>query len=219
MLKMKEIIEDLIRRYPVLAPCEESISKAVDMLMVCYRIGAKMMVCGNGGSAADALHIVGELAKSFVAERRLTEGEYVRLKAVSPDADYLYENLQGGLPAISLVNEVSLMTAYANDKAAELVFAQQVYTQGRKSDILLAISTSGNSRNVLWAAQVARMKGIHVLSLTGAGGGKLAALSDCLIAAPETETYLVQELHLPIYHCLCLCIEEWFFGGSRRYLP
>jgi D-sedoheptulose 7-phosphate isomerase len=170
------------------------------------------MTCGNGGSAADALHIVGELMKAFVLPRALDGGDAESIREVSPNADYLIQNLQGALPAISLVSETALGTAYANDVAPDLDFAQQVFGYGRPGDILFAISTSGNSKNVLYASEVARAKKVKVIALTGAGGGKLQDIADILIAVPETVTFKIQELHLPIYHAYCLAIENEFFG-------
>ena len=174
-------------------------------------------MCGNGGSASDALHIVGELMKSFVLPRRLDEAACQAIKAVSgEDGDLLCQNLQGALPAIALVNETSLTTAYSNDVAPDMIFAQQVFGYGNAGDVLLGISTSGNSRNVVLAAKVARAKGVGVISLTGETGGALRALSDVTVAVPERETYRVQELHLPVYHALCLILEEEFFGTSAE---
>ena len=171
------------------------------------------MICGNGGSASDSLHIVGELMKGFVLQRKLPSDLQNALREAAPNsAEYLIKNLQGALPAISLVSEVALSTAYANDKASDLAFAQQVLGQGRKGDILLAISTSGNSSNVLYAAQVAKALEISVVGLTGVGGGKLSDWSNVLIDVPEKETYKIQELHLPVYHAICLALEQEFFG-------
>lgn len=210
--KSLEEISVLLRRYPALEPIRQELIAAVQMLADCYRGGGKLLVCGNGGSAADSLHIVGELMKSFVLKRRIAPELQAALKAQWGDqADYYIENLEGTLPAISLVNEVSLITAYSNDKASDLVFAQQVLGHGRPGDILLAISTSGNSTNVLHAARVARTLRLEVISLTGEGGGKLKDLSDVLLAVPSKVTYQIQEYHLPIYHAICLALEAEFF--------
>lgn len=209
-------IETLLLRYPVLCPCEKDLYAALETMAASYRDGGRLLVCGNGGSAADSLHIVGELMKGFVLPRKVDAQTQEALRAVSPDtADYLIANLQGALPAVSLVSEVGLSTAYANDQAPDLAFAQQVLGQGREGDVLFAISTSGNSLNVLYAAQVARAKGIRVIGLTGQGGGKLRAWADVLLAAPEKETFKIQELHLPVYHALCLALEQEFFGEDR----
>ena len=174
------------------------------------------MVCGNGGSAADSLHIVGELMKGFVKQKRLPPKMKEQLCHVSAHGEFLYRNLQGALPAISLVNEVSLQTAYANDVAPVLNFAQQVWGQGNEGDVLIGITTSGNSENVIYAAEVARAKGMKVVALTGRGGGKMKACSDVVIAVPENETYRVQELHLPIYHAICIALENAFFADGAE---
>lgn len=207
---MKEV-KYLIERYPVLSACENEIAEAISILIDCYQKGGKLLVCGNGGSAADSLHIVGELMKGFVKQRRLPPQMKEQLCRVSANGEFLYQNLQGALPAISLVNEVSLQTAYANDVAPVLNFAQQVWGQGNGGDVLIGITTSGNSENVIYAAEVARAKGMKVVALTGRGGGKMSACSDVVIAVPEKETYKVQELHLPIYHAICIALENAFF--------
>ena len=204
-------IDHLIKRYPVLAPMEEPLKAAVETIINCYKKGGKLLICGNGGSAADAEHITGELMKGFLLPRHLGEEKRQKLMDACPeDAAYLIENLQEALPALSLVNQIALGTA------PDLVFAQQVFGLGREGDVLLAISTSGNSQNVLYAAQVARAFGISVISLTGMGGGKLRALTDILLAVPDKETYRIQELHLPIYHALCIAAEEEFFGTNDK---
>jgi D-sedoheptulose 7-phosphate isomerase len=183
------------------------------MLSACFRNGGKLLVCGNGGSAADSEHIVGELMKGFVLRREIPEDLKARLRESQPaDAEHLISHLQCGLPAISLVSHTALLTAFANDSAADLCLAQQVLGYGKAGDVLLAISASGRSRNVVYAAEVAQAIGVKVIGLTGQGGGKLARLCDCLLDAPETETYKIQELHSPIYHTLCLALENEFFG-------
>lgn len=213
---MKEIameqIEILIERYPQLDVIKNDLIQTVDKIIEAYKNGNKIMVCGNGGSAADSLHIVGELMKAFVLPRKLPVEVQNKIAKVSTNAKYLQENLQMALPAISLVNEVGLLTAYANDVAPNLNFAQQVLGQGKNGDILIAISTSGNSENVIYAVEVAKAMNIISISLTGKTGGKLKNLSDITIAVPETETYKIQELHLPVYHTICLAIEAEFFG-------
>ena len=214
MLKEKSLheVEVLIERYPTLGDMRAQLINAIERLVQCVEKGGKILVCGNGGSAADSLHIVGELMKSFVLKRRIAPELQAALKAQWGDqADYYIENLEGTVPAISLVNEVSLMTAYSNDKAPDLVFAQQVFGYGRPGDVLLAISTSGNSANVLHAARIARTLGLEVISMTGEGGGKLKDLSDVLLAVPSRVTYQIQEYHLPIYHAICLALEAQFF--------
>ena len=212
---MERNLENLQARYPVLADCMAEIDASAKLMEECYRRGGKLLVCGNGGSASDALHIVGELMKGFVLPRHVNGSDRVALmNAGGEDGEYLCKNLQGALPAISLVNEAALSTAYANDMAPDLAFAQQVWGHGKAGDIFLGISTSGNSRNVLLAAKVARARGMKVIGLTGMGGGKLAPLCDACIAVPERETYRIQELHLPIYHALCLYLEQAFFGNE-----
>ena len=216
---MKEIameqIEILIERYPQLDVIKNDLIQAVDKIIEAYKNGNKIMVCGNGGSAADSLHIVGELMKAFVLPRKLPVEVQNKIAKVSTNAKYLQENLQMALPAISLVNEVGLLTAYANDVAPNLNFAQQVLGQGKNRDILIAISTSGNSENVIYAVEVAKAMNITSISLTGKTGSKLKNLSDITIAVPETETYKIQELHLPVYHAICLAIEAEFFGQGK----
>ncbi len=212
----KKMIKELICRYPSLAVCEGEITAAAEMLCDCYKNGGKVLTLGNGGSAADALHIVGELMKCFVLDRKLDKDICDRLmECGGEDGELLVNKLEAPLPAISLLNETSLETAYANDTAPELAFAQQVLGLGNKGDVLIAISTSGNSRNAVLAAKVARAKGVKVISMTGDGGGKLRYVSDVTVAVPDCETYRVQELHLPIYHALCLILEEEFFGDKE----
>ncbi|MCM3763516.1 SIS domain-containing protein [Neobacillus niacini] len=205
-------VTNLVERYPVLESCSEAVSESIQLLIESYKNGNKLLTCGNGGSAADAIHIVGELMKAFVLPRKLSDEEQEKIKQVSQHSDYICKNLQGALPAISLVSETSLITAYSNDMAPDLAFAQQVYGYGQPGDVLLAISTSGNSSNVIYACEVAKAKGVKVISLTGDTGGKLKALSDVLINVPEKETYKIQELHLPVYHTICLALESEFFG-------
>ena len=209
----KAYIAELINRYPTLAVCEADISFAVDILIDSFASGGRLLVCGNGGSAADSMHIVGELMKGFVLPRYLTTEQQQKLRQTCPDmAEYCIKNLQGALPAVSLVSEVGLTTAYANDQAPDLGFAQQVIGQGRQGDVLLGISTSGNSANVLYAAGVAKAFGLKIIGLAGQTGGKLADLCDVCIKAPSKVTFKIQEFHLPVYHAICLAIEEEFFG-------
>ena len=204
-------ISELISRYPKLSILDKQLKQSVEELIRCYSSGNKIMVCGNGGSAADALHIVGELMKAFVCKRKLSE-EWQKMFSALPDGEYISQNLQMAFPAISLVNEAGLLTAYANDVASDMNFAQQVFGQGNPGDVLIAISTSGNSKNVLYATEVAKAKSIQVIALTGQSGGKLRAYADLLINVPETETFKVQELHLPVYHALCLAVEAEFYS-------
>lgn len=206
-------IDTLIDRYPKLAVCRESIQQAYDILQKAYTEGRKLLVCGNGGSASDSEHIVGELMKEFKLKREVYKDQADTLKQIDPElGSILAEHLQGALPAITLTGHSSLTTAFMNDSLPELIFAQQVNGYGRPNDIFLGISTSGNSRNVLFAAVAARSKGMKVLGLTGCSPCKLAQLADVCIQVPETETYKIQELHLPVYHCLCMMLEEHFFG-------
>lgn len=212
--KAEQHIFKLIERYPVLRTQQDTIRAAVQLLVESYHMGGRCLVCGNGGSAADSLHIVGELMKGFAKSRPLSAELQKSLRSIAPEtADYLIRNLQEALPAISLVSEISLCTAFANDQSSDLSFAQQVLGQGKAGDVLLAISTSGNSANVLYAAQLAKAKGLGVIGLTGMHGGKLRAWSDAAITVPEWETYKIQELHLPVYHAICLALEEEYFGS------
>lgn len=203
----------LSERYPQLKPLEKEIFRAVERIAQAYRQGHTLLVCGNGGSAADSLHITGELMKTFSFKRPIPQKVEDALREKFPQEASLYiDVLEGALPTISLVNEVSLMTAYANDRAGDLVFAQQVIGYGKSGAVLLAISTSGNSKNVLHAARVAKSIGMSVIALTGTRGGALHELSDILLAVPATVTYQIQELHLPVYHAICLALEHEFFG-------
>lgn len=210
---MEEQLNLLIERYPKLAVCREDIKKAYEMLESAYQQGKKLLVCGNGGSASDSEHIVGELMKEFKLKRKVYGQQAEALKAIDPElGQVLADNLQGALPAISLTAHSSLQTAFMNDVIPELVFAQQVNGYGNEGDVFLGISTSGNSKNVLYAAVNAKAKGLKVIGLTGSKENKLMKYSDVCIRVPETETYKIQELHLPVYHCLCLMLEQKFFG-------
>jgi D-sedoheptulose 7-phosphate isomerase len=209
----KKFLEELIRRYPQLTNVSEKINEAAERLLRCYQNGNKLLICGNGGSSSDSDHIAGELLKGFEQKRRLDD--VMRNSLISASAkrgQYLAEKLQAGLPAISLSAHAGLITAVANDTDATLIYAQQVMGFGDPGDVLLAISTSGNAQNVLDAAITARAKGMTVIGLTGETGGKLKASCDILINVPEKRTAYVQELHLPVYHTLCLIIESHFFG-------
>lgn len=207
------LVSTLIDRYPVLAPCAESIWEAYKILEEAYGRGRKLLVCGNGGSASDSEHIVGELMKEFKLKRKVFAAQAEAMRAVDAEMGAtLAEHLQGALPAITLTAHSSLTTAYMNDSEPLLVFAQQVNGYGKPGDVFLGISTSGNSKNVLYAAVTAKAKGLHVLGLTGAKENRLMRYADVCIRVPETETYKIQELHLPVYHCLCMMLEEKFFG-------
>ena len=211
--RLYQYIDLLILRYPQLIVAKDCIVEAYQILEESYTNDGKLLVAGNGGSAADAEHIVGELMKGFVNPRKL-EAEYSdALITVNKELGrVLSENLQGALHAIPLDGHLALTTAYLNDCEPLLCFAQQVNGYGRKSDVFLGISTSGNSRNILYAATVAKAKGMKVIGLTGEKDSKLSEISDTCIQVPETETYKIQELHLPVYHCLCLMLEDTFFG-------
>ena len=204
----------LIMRYPHLECCKGNTIIAFEFIRDCYKNGGKLLVCGNGGSAADAEHIVGELMKGFKKARHLASIEVEKLVEIdSLMGRTLADNLQGALPAIALDGHPALTTAYMNDCEPIICFAQQVYGYGCKNDVLFAISTSGNSRNVLYAVVAAKAKGMVVIGLTGENDSKLSAMSDVCIRVPSTETYQIQELHLPIYHCLCLMLEDYFFNS------
>ncbi len=212
-LRLDIHLDHLIERYPKLAACKEEIKKAYELLEVAYSNGRKLLVCGNGGSASDSEHIVGELMKEFKLKRKVYSDQATALKAIDPElGQVLADNLQGALPAICLTGHSSLTTAFMNDANADLVFAQQVNGYGKPGDVFLGISTSGNSKNVLYAAVNAKAKGLKVIGLTGAKENKLMKYADVCIRVPETETYKIQEYHLPVYHCLCLMLEDKFFG-------
>lgn len=209
---MEEQLNLLIERYPKLAVCKEDVKKAYELLEAAYSNGRKLLVCGNGGSASDSEHIVGELMKEFKLKRKVYSDHAAALKSIDSElGQVLADNLQGALPAISLTGHPSLQTAFMNDAVPELVFAQQVNGYGKPGDIFLGISTSGNSKNVLYAAVNAKAKGLKVIGLTGAKENKLMKYADVCIRVPETETYKIQEYHLPVYHCLCLMLEQKFF--------
>ena len=211
--RLMKHIDLLMERYPSLESAKDDIVAAYLLLEESYKNGGKLLVAGNGGSAADAEHIVGELMKGFKLPRK-PEADFAE-KLVEENQELgsvLAENLQGALPAIALDGHPALSTAYMNDCEPLLCFAQQVNGYGKSGDVFLGISTSGNSKNVLYAATTAHAKGMKVIGLTGAKDSKLKDMSDVCIKAPQTETYMIQELHLPIYHCLCLMLEDRFFA-------
>lgn len=211
--RLMKHIDLLVERYPSLEAAKEDIIKAYLLLEESYENGGKLLVAGNGGSAADAEHIVGELMKGFKMLRKPEADFAEKLMAENQElGSVLAENLQGALPAIALDGHPALSTAYMNDCEPLLCFAQQVNGYGKTGDVFLGISTSGNSKNVLYAATTAHAKGMKVIGLTGAKDSKLKDMSDVCIKAPQTETYMIQELHLPIYHCLCLMLEDKFFA-------
>ena len=196
-------MRELLERYPALTECREDIEKAAELLVEAYSNGGKVLCCGNGGSASDSEHIVGELMKGFLLARRVTD------ERIPED---LRDKLQGSLPAISLPSQTSVSSAFVNDCDPEMVYAQLVYGYARENDLLIAISTSGNSKNVVAAARVAKAVGIRVIALTGKKESRLSEIADVCIKAPETETFKVQECHLPIYHYLCANTEAKFFN-------
>lgn len=212
-LSLESHLNHLIERYPKLNVCRDDIMMAYELLETAYNNGRKLLVCGNGGSASDSEHIVGELMKEFKLKRKVYGDQATALKAIDSElGQVLADNLQGALPAICLTGHSSLTTAFMNDANADLVFAQQVNGYGKPGDVFLGISTSGNSKNVLYAAVNAKAKGLKVIGLTCANNNKLMKYADVCIRVPETETYKIQEYHLPVYHCLCLMLEEKFFG-------
>ena len=202
-----ETLTQLTERYPALSACKEQIAQAEQLIISTFAAGNRLYICGNGGSAADADHIVGELMKGFLKKRPLTQEQI----AAFDDAS-VAKGLMQGLPAISLHSQTAFLTAFLNDEDPALLYAQAMYALGRKGDTLLAISTSGNSKNVVYAAQAAKALGCNVISLVGEKSCKLDELSTVTIHAPHTETYRIQELHLPIYHYLCASAEDHFFA-------
>ena len=212
MKDLMKHLDILISRYPVLEESRQDIEKAYLILEECYREKKKVLIAGNGGSAADAEHIVGELMKGFKLPRKPDTG--FASKLIEKDEELgrvLAEDLQGALPAIALDGHPALSTAYMNDCEPLLCFAQQVNGYGKTGDVFLGISTSGNSKNVLYAATAAKALGVTVIGLTGRDGGRIKEFSDISIIVPVQETFKIQELHLPIYHALCLMLEEYFF--------
>ena len=210
---MTNNIDQLIERYPQLTVCRDDITSAFNILEKCFSEDHKLLIAGNGGSAADAEHITGELMKSFKLRRPIPQEISEKMKTIDPArGEKLSKELESGLMTIPLVSNEALTTAYSNDVDGLGVYAQQLYGYGREGDVFLAISTSGNSENVVRATVVAKALGIKVIALTGSDGGELASIADVSIRVPEIETYKVQEFHLPIYHCLCLMLEESFFG-------
>lgn len=209
------ILDELISRYPPLAACRGDILSAFHILRQTFASGGKLLVCGNGGSCADAEHIVGELAKGFLSRRPLSGPEAQALRALGGEGAYLADKLQGGLPALSL-NLPALGTAALNDLGGNLNFAQAAHALARPGDAFLGITTSGNAENVRLAALAARTRGAKILGLTGESGGKLKSVCDACIRVPDRETYIIQEYHLPVYHALCAMVEAEFFPEPRQ---
>ena len=215
--KLEKHINLLISRYPTLEIIREEIIDAYLIMEECYEHDGKLLIAGNGGSAADSEHIAGELMKRFKTPRPVTAEFAKKLIEVDPiRGENLAKNLERGLMAIPLVAHEALSTAYVNDVDGLGVVAQQLFGFGRPGDVFLGISTSGNSKNVMSATVVARALGIKVIGLTGSNGGELAKIADVCVKAPSSETYMIQELHLPIYHCWCLMLEDKFFGEGQK---
>ena len=198
-------MEELLKRYPALSECKADISAALDLIIDTYKNKGKILVCGNGGSAADSEHIVGELMKGFMSKRPVYDERI---------PERLRKNLQGALPAISLPSQTAVLSAFINDVAPDMMYAQLVYGYADKNDLVIGISTSGNSENIVNAVETAKAVGAKTLSLTGRHMSRLSEISDITIKVPETETYKVQEYHLPVYHYLCAEAEKYFFGKS-----
>jgi D-sedoheptulose 7-phosphate isomerase len=205
-------LRTLFTKFPDLQPLRPDLQRAYDLLLNCYRAGHQVLICGNGGSASDSEHVVGELMKGYLSARPVSPSLRQQLTEAYPEAGaYLADHLQGALPTISLVSQTSLITAIANDIAGDMIFAQQVYGYGRRGDVLIAISTSGRSRNVVNAARVARVLGVHTLGLTGGTGGDLRDLCTVTLCMPAERTADIQERHLAIYHAVCAMLEEALF--------
>lgn len=207
----RKIYDELFVRYPVLDTIKENVLRVFEILESVYKNGGSLFCAGNGGSSSDSEHIVGELLKSFKKKRAIDESVANSLLKLGEDGEYLLSKLEGSLPAVSLISQTGIMTAFANDKSWDTAIAQQLYGLGRVGDCLLVLSTSGNSKNCVYATHVAKAKGLKTIAFTGESGGKLKELCDESICVPEIETYKVQELHLPVYHCLCAMLEEEFF--------
>ncbi|NLA76421.1 MAG: SIS domain-containing protein [Clostridiales bacterium] len=214
-MTVNEIFENFLLDNPELAPLRAEVAKAYGVLRETYEAHGKTLICGNGGSASDSEHIVGELMKSFKLPRRLNEQQRAAFDVFS-NGSYMADNLQLSLPAISLVSQTSLLTAYLNDVAPDMLFAQQVYGYGLPGDTLIALSTSGNSGNTVNAAKAAKVKGVKVIALTGASESLLSEIADVCVRLPSSETYKIQEYTLPVYHALCAMLEEEFFGENKQ---
>ena len=205
-------LEQLVQRYPQLEIVKKDIGASFEIIKESYLKGGKLLIAGNGGSASDAEHIAGELMKTFAKKRALPISFISDISKVDSEiSDDLIPRLQPGLPAIALSGHASLNTACINDIDGNITFAQQVYGYGKEDDVILGISTSGNSKNVLYACAVAKAKKLKIIGLTGETGGRLKQYSDVCICVPETETYKIQELHLPVYHIICMMLEDYFF--------
>lgn len=210
-MKSQKVLENLIERYPILKYCKNDINEAFKIMVKSYETGHKMLVVGNGGSASDSNHIVGELMKSFELKRPISKELYNKIIKNEKYGEMLVNSLQGALPTISLNNHECLNTAFLNDVSPNVTFSQQVLGYGQTNDVFWGISTSGNSKNVVMAAIVAKAKGMKVIGLTGKKDSDLSYIADVTIKVPETRTFMIQELHLPVYHCLCLMLERYFY--------
>jgi D-sedoheptulose 7-phosphate isomerase len=209
---MNRFIDDLVRRYPSLEGLADKINNAAKMIINALQAGNTLYMCGNGGSASDAEHIAGELLKGFCSKRPMDSGMKHEFAAMGECGAELAEKLQCGLRAVSLVSHPAFLTAFANDVDASMIFAQQLFALGSKGDVVIGLTTSGNSENIYKCFTTARVMGIKTILLTGASGGKCSELADCIINVPENETFKIQEYHLPVYHTLCLMIEDSFYG-------
>ncbi len=209
---MNQEVEKLCERHPALASCKKDIEDAINLIKNCYKKGNKVITCGNGGSAADAEHIVGELMKGSRKKRRISNVLSEKIKKFYPqEYNQICNSLQTPLPAVSLTSHISFTTAFNNDVNPEFTFAQQLLGLGRGGDVLIALSTSGNAKNVINTCKLAKVLEIKTVSLTGKEGGKLKNICDITIQVPEQETFLIQEYHLPIYHAICSAVENEFF--------
>lgn len=207
----RKIYNELFDRYSILNDVKDNILNVFELIKSTYENGGILYCAGNGGSSSDSEHIVGELLKSFKKKRLIDENTTSNLLGYGEEGKYLLNKLEGSLPAVSLISQTGILTAFANDKSWDTAIAQQLYGLGRSGDCLIVLSTSGNSKNCIYAVLVAKAKGIKTIAFTGCSGGQLREICDDCICVPETETYKVQELHLPIYHCLCAMLEEEFF--------
>ena len=209
---MSKVLEDLTARYPALSGSVPGVEMLCNWLIEAYTNGGKLLIGGNGGSCADAEHIAGELLKSFKLSRPLPEAEKRQLAAYGCEGEILARDLEQGLPCLTLNSHIGFLTAFGNDVDPQLAFAQQLYAQAKPGDVFLGISTSGNSRNVYYALLVARLKGLKTALLTGDGCGRCESVADLVITVPAHDPYLVQEYHLPLYHAMCMIVEEHFYG-------
>lgn len=194
--------KELISRYPILAECENDIEKAAELMIDTYKNGGKILVCGNGGSASDSEHIVGELMKGFLKKRPVTDRRI---------PENMRDNLQGSLPAISLPSQCGILSAFINDVDPKMMYAQLVYGYAKPEDLIIGLSTSGNSENVVNAIKVAKAMGMKAVAMTGIKESKMSEISDVTVKVPDTETFKIQELHLPVYHYLCAKTEDYFY--------